>query len=485
MSPARGTERFLDALHALLGSGHVLQRGEDIAAWTRDWRGRYQGRALALAAPGDTAQVAEVVQLCAAHGVAVVPQGGNTGLVGGATPDASGEQLLLSLRRLNRVREVSAADGVLVAEAGCILQAVQHEAEQHGMLFPLSLAAEGSATIGGVLSTNAGGTAVLRYGNARALCLGIEVVTPRGEVWNGLSSLRKDNTGYDLRDLFIGAEGTLGVITAASLQLFARPRAQRTALAQLAHADDAVRLFELARASLDAGLTGFELMSAHSLQLVRQHFPQLARAFAPEAPWCALLEISDSEGEEHAQQRLEQLLGDALQGGLVRDAAVAQSLTQAQAMWALREHIPLAQAREGLNIKHDISVPISRMAAFVESTTELVLQALPGARLIVFGHLGDGNLHYNVQAPLGADGAEFLARHQDACNRIVHDAAAACAGSFSAEHGVGQLKAPELSRYKSPVALDMMRAIKAALDPQGLFNPGKVLAAAGRSEASR
>ncbi len=475
MNAARRIEVFLDALLALLGAGHVRVREADMAAFTRDWRGRYQGRALALAEPGDAAQLAEVVQLCRAHEVALVPQGGNTGLAGGATPDLSGEQLLLSLRRLNRIRQVSVADGVLVAEAGCVLQTVQQVAEQHGMLFPLSLAAEGSATIGGVLSTNAGGTAVLRYGNARALCLGLEVVTPRGELWHGLSSLRKDNTGYDLRDLLIGAEGTLGVITAASLQIFPRPVAQRTALAQLAHVRDAVELFQRARSALGAGLTGFELMSAHSLQLVAEHFPQLARAFQPRAPWCVLLELSDSESDEHAQQRLEHVLGDALESRLVDDALVAQSLAQARQMWALREHIPLAQAQEGLNIKHDIAVPISGMAAFVEGTAELVLQALPGARLVVFGHLGDGNLHYNVQAPLGADGAAFLARHQEACQRIVHDAAAACGGSFSAEHGIGQLKTAELQRYKSPVALDMMRAIKAALDPQGLFNPGKVL----------
>ena len=475
MTPARRTELFIDALLALLGSGHVRTQESDIAGFTRDWRGRYQGRALALAEPADTAQVAEVVQLCAAHEVALVPQGGNTGLAGGATPDASGLQLLLSLRRLHRIREISVADGVLVAEAGCVLQTVQQAAAEHAMLFPLSLAAEGSATIGGVLSTNAGGTAVLRYGNARALCLGLEVVTPRGEIWNGLSSLRKDNTGYDLRDLLIGAEGTLGVITAASLQIFPRPAGQRTALAQLAHVRDAVDLFQRARGALGAGLTGFELMSAHSLQLVRQHFPRLAPALQAQAPWCVLLELSDSEGDEHAQQRLEQVLGDALESGLVVDAVVAQSVAQARELWAVREHIPLAQAQEGLNIKHDISVPISRMAAFVEGTAELVLQALPGARLIVFGHLGDGNLHYNVQAPVGTAGPDFLARHQELCNRIVHDAAAAGGGSFSAEHGIGQLKTAELLRYKSPVALDMMRAIKAALDPQGLFNPGKVL----------
>lgn len=467
---------FLDALRALLGTSHVLDATQDVAPYARDWRGRYQGQPLAVALPGDTAEVAEIVQLCATHGVPIVPQGGNTGLVGGATPDATGTQLLLGLKRLCRIRTLSVADGVVVAEAGCVLQSVQEAAQQAGMLFPLSLAAEGSATIGGVLSTNAGGTAVLRYGTARALCLGLEVVTAQGQVWDGLSSLRKDNTGYDLRDLLIGAEGTLGIITAASLQLFAQPAAQRTALSLVANVRDAVNLLQQARAKLGAGLTGFELMSAHSLQLVQRHFPQLRLPLDLTAPWCVLLELSDSESEEHAQARLESLLGEALERGQVVDAVVAQTLAQAQAIWALREHIPLAQAAEGLNIKHDIAVPISRMAAFVESTAELVTQALPGARLVIFGHLGDGNLHYNVQAPLDVDAAKFLGRHQEACNAIVHDAASACGGSFSAEHGVGQLKTAELSRYKSPVALGMMRAIKVALDPQGIMNPGKVIA---------
>ncbi len=474
MNRAERTQ-FLDAMRALLGSSHVRDQADEVAPFATDWRGRYHGMPLAVALPGDTSQVAEVVQLCATHGVAIVPQGGNTGLVGGATPDSSGAQLLLSLKRLNRIRSVSAADGVLVAEAGCVLQTVQSSAQQAGLLFPLSLAAEGSATIGGVLSTNAGGTAVLRYGNARALCLGLEVVTPQGEVWNGLSALRKDNTGYDLRDLFIGAEGTLGIITAASLQLFAQPVAQRTALALVAHAQDAVDLLQQARAGLGAGLTGFELMSTHSLQLVQRHFPQLRLPLGLTTPWCVLLELSDSEGEAHAQARLEVVLGNALEQGMVADVAVAQTLAQAQGMWALREHIPLAQAEEGLNIKHDIAVPISRMAAFVESTAELVTQALPGARLVVFGHLGDGNLHYNVQAPMEGDAAQFLAQHQEVCNRIVHDAAIACGGSFSAEHGVGQLKIDELLRYKSPVALALMHAIKSALDPHGLMNPGKVM----------
>lgn len=467
---------FLDALRALLGPAHVLEAEADQAPFASDWRGRYRGRALAVALPASTAEVAEVVQLCLAHGVPIVPQGGNTGLVGGATPGEAGSELVLSLRRLNRVREVSAADAVLVAEAGCTLVELQQAADEAGMLFPLSLASEGTATLGGVLSTNAGGTAVLRYGNARSLCLGVEAVTARGEVWHGLSSLRKDNTGYDLRDLLIGAEGTLGVITAASLQLFPRPRGLGTALVQVAGVAAAVGLLQRARDALGPALTGFELMSAHAVQLVTQHFPTLAAGLALHAPWCVLLEVSDAESEEHARGRLESLLGAAVEAGVALDAWVASSLRQVGELWALREHIPLAQAREGLNIKHDIAVPISRMSGFVEATAELVAEAFPGARLVVFGHLGDGNLHYNVQAPLGADPGEFLARHQEACNRIVHDAAAACDGSFSAEHGVGRLKTAELERYADPVALGMMRAVKSALDPLGIMNPGKVLA---------
>lgn len=467
--------RFVDALRALLGARHVLDDPADLAPFVTDWRGRYNGAALALARPADAPQVAQVVQLCQTHRVPIVPQGGNTGLVGGATPDGSGGELVLSLRRMHAVREVSVADSAMVVEAGCVLLDAQRAAEARDMLLPLSLAAEGSATVGGVLSTNAGGTAVLRYGNARALCLGLEVVTPAGEIWNGLSTLRKDNTGYDLRDLFIGAEGTLGIITAATLQLFPQPAAQRTALASLPCVADAVELLRRARTLLDAGLTGFELMSTHSLQLVAQHYPGLRQPLAPKAPWCVLLELSDNESEMHAQARLEALLGEALDAGLVTDCVVAQDVAQARSMWALREHIPLAQAREGLNIKHDIALPVSAMAAFVEGTAELVIEALPGARLVVFGHLGDGNLHYNVQAPLGVDPAQFLARHQDACNRIVHDAAVACGGSFSAEHGVGRLKVGELRRYKDPVALGLMRALKAAFDPYGLMNPGKVV----------
>jgi FAD/FMN-containing dehydrogenase len=474
MTPAERI-RFLDALRALLGASHVLHEAQPCAPYLTDWRKRYQGKALAVALPADTAQVAEVVQLCALHGVSVVPQGGNTGLVGGATPDASGQQLVLSTRRLQRIRAVDAAGGTLIAEAGCVLAVVQQAAADVGKLFALSLAAEGSCTIGGNLSTNAGGTAVLRYGNARDLCLGLEVVTAQGEVLDALNTLRKNNTGYSLRDLYIGAEGTLGIITAATLKLFPQPSAQITALVAVHDVAAAIDLLDLAQTRLGCNLTGFELMSAHSLQLVQRHFPQQSLPFALPSAWCVLLESSEAEGELQGRARLEGLLEAALESGLIVEATVAQSLTQSRALWHLRESIPLAQAEEGLNIKHDIGVPMSRMAAFVESTAALITQAIPGARLVVFGHLGDGNLHYNVQAPLGMDPARFLSEHQTPCNRIVHDAAVASGGTFSAEHGVGQLKRDELARYGNAVALAQMQAVKRALDPQNLMNPGKLL----------
>lgn len=476
MTPA-DRSRFIDALRALLGASHVLTAAQDCAPYVTDWRKRYRGQALAVALPGDTAQVAAVVQLCALHEVGVVPQGGNTGLVGGATPDASGEQLVLSTRRLQRIRAIDPVGGSMIAEAGCVLAAIQQAAAEVGKLFPLSLAAEGSCTIGGNLSTNAGGTSVLRYGNARDLCLGLEVVTPQGEVIDALNTLRKNNTGYSLRDLYIGAEGTLGIITAAALKLFPRPAAQTTALAAVRDMTAALDLFDMAQSRLGCALTGFELMSAYSLQLVQRHFPQQTLPFALPSAWCVLVETSDAQGEAQGRARLEGLLENALRAGLVVDAAVAQSLAQSRALWHLRESIPLAQAQEGLNIKHDVGVPLSRMAAFVESTAELVQQAIPGARLVVFGHLGDGNLHYNVQAPPGVDPAQFLQAHQATCNRIVFDAAVACGGTFSAEHGIGQLKRDELVRYADPVAIAQMRAVKQALDPQNLMNPGKVLPA--------
>jgi FAD/FMN-containing dehydrogenase len=464
---------LLDTLRGLVGAANVLNEG-DLSAWEQDWRRRWRGKALAVVRPGSTAEVAAVLQACAAAGVSVVPQGGNTGLVGGGVPDASGTQVLLSLQRMNRVRDIDEANLTLTAEAGCVLQAVQQAAEARGLLFPLSLAAEGSCTLGGNLATNAGGTQVLRWGNARDLCLGLEVVTAEGEVWSGLSGLRKDNTGYDLRDLFIGSEGTLGVITAATMKLAPQPAATGTALAACASVADCVALLQLARARLGAGLTGFEMMGAYALALTAKHFPALPRPL-PEAAWTVLLEHSDTESEAHAREAFEGLLGAALEAGIVQDAVVAESLAQGQALWHVRESIPLAQAEEGPNIKHDISVPVSRIPAFVDEADAALQAQFPGVQLVNFGHLGDGNLHYNVQAPRGEDGRRFLAEQEHAVNTVVFDAVARHGGSFSAEHGIGALKREELAQRKSPVALALMRRIKAALDPQNLLNPGRVI----------
>ena len=460
-------------LRGIVGSAQVLQGG-DLAAYEVDWRKRYHGRARLVVRPGSTAEVAAVVRACAAAGAAIVPQGGNTGLVGASVPDASGTQVLMHMGRLNRIRAIDGANLTMTVEAGCLLQAVQEAAAAQGWLFPLSLAAEGSCTIGGNLATNAGGTQVVRYGNARDLCLGLEVVTAEGEVWEGLSGLRKDNTGYDLRDLFIGSEGTLGLITAATLKLYPLPAAVTTALASLDWLDAAVEFLGLAQSRLGASLTGFEVMNRFSLDLVRRHFPQLAQPL-PGAGWTVLLEQSDNEGEAQAAQRFEALLETALERGLISDAAVASSLEQSKTMWHLREAIPLAQGLEGLNIKHDISVPISRIPTFVRATDEALERAVPGVRLVDFGHLGDGNLHYNVQAPVGMDAQRFLAEHEARVNGIVYDAVMAHGGSISAEHGIGALKRDELARRKSPVALKLMRAVKQALDPHGRMNPGRVL----------
>jgi FAD/FMN-containing dehydrogenase len=466
-------ETLLNLLRQSVGAPQVLTEG-DLSAYEQDWRKRYRGRALAVVRPGNTDEVAAVVKHCSQQGVSLVPQGGNTGLVGGSVPNHSGHQVLLNLGRLNRIRDVDAANLTLTAEAGCILKQVQDAASAHALLFPLSMASEGSCTIGGNLATNAGGTQVLRYGNARELCLGLEVVTAQGEVWHGLKGLRKDNTGYDLRDLLIGSEGTLGIITAATLKLFPQPAARCTALAAVPSLEAAQQLLQLARQQLASHLTGFEVMNGLSLALVAQHFPQIPQGLAA-SPWKVLLELSEPQDETSGRTQLENLLGDAMQADCVSDAVVAQSLQQSAQLWHLRESIPLAQAQEGLNIKHDIALPISRIPAFVAHTDALLAQHVPGIRLVNFGHLGDGNLHYNVQAPVGIDPAQFLREQEAAVNHIVYEAVASHGGSISAEHGIGQLKREALLNYQSPVALQMMRAIKQALDPRGVMNPGRVV----------
>lgn len=469
-------QQLIATLRGIVGDAHVLTDG-DLSAYEQDWRKRVHGKALAVVRPASTQEVAAVVKACAQAHTPIIAQGGNTGLSVGSTPDNSGQQVVLSLLRMQALRQLDADNLTVTIEAGMILQTLQDTADKAGFLFPLSLAAEGSCTIGGNLGTNAGGTQVLRYGNARELCLGLEVVTAQGDIWNGLTGLRKDNTGYDLRDLFIGSEGTLGIITAATMKLFPQPAAQLTAFAAVPSMEAAVRLLGLAHQHLAAGLTGFEVMGKFALSLVVKHMPQLRVPFADmaEAPYCVLLENSDSESEAHARARFEHLLELAFEDGCVLDAVVAESMAQAHDLWHIRESIPLAQAEEGLNIKHDISVQASRIPAFVEYADAVLLREIPGVRLVNFGHLGDGNLHYNVQVPEGQDGKQFLNEKETLVNTLVYDAVAKFDGSFSAEHGVGALKADKLEHYKSPVALGMMRAIKQALDPQAIMNPGCVL----------
>lgn len=441
-----------------------------------DWRRKWTGRALAVAQPDTAGDVASVLRWCNENGVAVVPQGGNTGLSGGATPDQSGSALVLSLARLNKVRHIDVSNSTIEVEAGVTLLQVQEAARAAGRLFPLSLAAEGTCTIGGNLATNAGGVQVLRYGNARELCLGLEVVTAEGELWDGRRGLRKDNTGYDLRDLFIGSEGTLGVITAAVLKLFPLPVAQIAAFVATPHSAAAVSLLELAQARLGATLTAFELVSGACMDLVQKHSSKARNPLTEPSPWYVLLEVSDQESESHAMASLETLLGKAIERGLAADAAVSASIAQFESLWALREDISEAQAAEGKTIKHDISLPISRIPEFLASTDAALATAFPSVRLICFGHLGDGNLHYNLSPASGDPAAATLFETLEGpINRLVHDAVHRHSGSISAEHGLGVLRRDESARLKSPVELRLMQSIKRALDPRGLMNPGKLL----------
>jgi FAD/FMN-containing dehydrogenase len=465
---------LIPQLRAIAGATHVLTEG-DLSAWELDWRKRSRGKALAVVRPGSTEEVAAVVRACAAAGAPIVPQGGNTGLVVGGVPDESGREVVVSLTRLNRVRAIDGANLTMTVDAGCVLQNLQQAADDAGLLFPLSLAAEGSCTIGGNLATNAGGTQVVRYGNTRELCLGLEVVTAQGEVWSGLTGLRKDNTGYDLRDLFIGSEGTLGIITGATMKLYPQPAATLTAWAAVPSMQAAVTLLGLAHRHLGAGLTGFEVMGQFALALADKHYPQLRVPLYRDHPYCVLLENADQESEAHARGQFERLLEAALEDGCAADAVVAGNIAQARQLWHIRESIPLAQAEEGLNVKHDISIAVSRIPAFVAETDALLQREIAGVRLVNFGHLGDGNLHYNVQAPEGGDTKAFLHEHEERVNTLVYDQVQRFEGSISAEHGIGALKVDKLPHYKSPVAIGMMQALKKALDPQGILNPGRVV----------
>lgn len=464
---------LIEQFAAIVGAGNVLSAAAEMAPHLTDWRGRYHGAALCVVRPASTGEVAAVVRVCAGAGVAIVAQGGNTSHCGGSIPDASGAAVLLSLSRVNRIRAIDPANNTLTVEAGCVLQTLQQAALDAGRLFPLSLAAQGSCQIGGNLSTNAGGVHVLRYGNTRELTLGVEVVLANGDIWDGLRGLRKDNTGYDLKQLFIGAEGTLGIITAAVMKLFPRPTATATAWLAIASVGAAVDLLGDLQAAFGATLIACELVSDVSLELVLEHIPGAQRPLA-RSPWYLLVELAGPGDDSELADAFADFLGSALEKDAISDAVVAQSGEQAARLWALRENISEAQKIDGISIKHDISLPISRLGDFIDRADAALSAAYPGIRIVAFGHVGDGNLHYNQSKADAGANAEFLAS-EPRVNEIVHDLVHAMGGSISAEHGIGQLKRQALLRYKSPVEIEMMRAVKRALDPQGLMNPGKVL----------
>jgi D-lactate dehydrogenase (cytochrome) len=446
----------------------------EMAPHLSDARGAYQGRSPLLVRPATTAEVAEVVRLCAEAGIAIVPQGGNTSLVGASVPHEHGREIVLNLGRLNRIREVDPRNLTLTAEAGCVLSDVQAAAAEAECLFPLSMASEGSCQVGGVLSTNGGGTAVLRYGTARDLVLGLEVVVADGRVLDDLRGLRKDNSGYDLKQLFIGAEGTLGIITAAVLRLFPRSREVVTALAAMRDLSAVVELLSRARSASGDDVTAFEVIPGIGVELVLRHVPGTTDPLQRRYEHYALIELSSARPDAALGAVLEKLLADAMEDGLVLDAAIAASEAQREGLWKLRESIPEAEKREGGSIKHDVAVPVFAVPEFIAAATDRVTRELPGVRVVAFGHVGDGNVHFNLTHPEGMDKEAFLARRAHV-NRIVHDMVAERGGTISAEHGIGRLKRDELSRYKSAIELELMRRLKAALDPKGIMNPGKVI----------
>jgi len=456
---------MIEMLRDIVGAAHVLTASQDTRPYFTDWRRQYTGSAECVVRPASTAEVARVVELCAAHGVAIVPQGGNTGLSGGSVPTGKGREIVLALGRMNRIRELDRLNDTITVEAGCVLANVQRAADEAGRLFALSLAAEGSCQIGGNLSTNAGGVNVLRYGAAREQVLGLEVVLPDGRIWNALRGLRKDNTGYDLKQLFLGAEGTLGIITAAVLRLHPKPSASATAWIALASAAAAMELLAFLHERLGERLSAFELLSRNCVEAVLAFAPGTQDPLARPHPWYVLVEIADSGEEQALRERVEKALMDAAERGALADAALAQSGEQARALWRIRETVPEAQFT---NVKHDVAVPISKTADFIERATERLAARYPDVRIYAFGHVGDGNIHYNV-------GPERLVAERAAVNRIVYDTVAELGGSISAEHGLGQLKRDEIRAHKSPLELELMRRLKQTLDPQGLMNPGKVL----------
>ena len=466
---------LIDRFIAIVGSDHALRAPSDLAFHGTEQRGLYHTPPALVLKPGSVEEIAAILKLASETGTTIVPQGGNTGLVGGQVPLAGRTgSVILSLARLNRVLDVDAVGNTITVEAGAVLQSVQEAADQAGRLFPLSLGSEGSCQIGGNLSSNAGGTAVLAYGNMRQLCLGLEVVLPTGEVWTALRRLKKDNTGYDLRDLFIGAEGTLGVITKAVLRLFPKPAGHEVIVAGVASPADALALFRQAERICGPALTGFELMPRIGIEFTARHIDGVRDPLAESHPWYVLVDISSSHSGEAAKALAETVFTTGFEENLIRDAVLAQNETQARAFWTMRESLSWAQKPEGGSIKHDVSVPIASVPDFIARADQAVLAAIPGARIVAFGHIGDGNIHFNISQPIGADKETFLARWHE-MNALVHAIVLDLGGSISAEHGIGQLKRDELAGIRQPIEIDLMRRIKRAFDPAGIMNPGKVV----------
>jgi len=465
---------LLERLQALVGDAGLLTAAVDTAPYAEDWRRLYRGRTAAVVRPASTAELAAVIGACAAAGVAVVPQGGNTSMVGGAVPAEDGSELVVSLSRMNRVRAIDPVDLSLTIEAGATLKAAQLAAEAAGCLLPLSISAEGSAQIGGVLATNAGGNNTVRYGNARDLVLGLEVVLPDGQVWNGLRRLRKDNTGYCLRQLFVGAEGTLGIITAAVLKLVPRPREVAVALCAVPSPEAALELFTRFHHHDPASVQAFEYMSGLGMSFVLAHIPGAVLPLAEAAAHYALIELATPRPHARLRHSLEHILEGALEAGVVTDAAIAESEAQRAAIWRLREEHAEAQKREGASVKNDVSVPVSRVPELIARATAACEALMPGIRVVPFGHMGDGNIHFNLEQPTGMDAAAFLARDHEIMDTVC-DVVRDLEGSFSAEHGIGKLKPYMMPDWRGGAELDLMRRIKAAIDPANLMNPGKLL----------
>ncbi|MCM2294547.1 FAD-binding oxidoreductase [Allorhizobium sp. BGMRC 0089] len=474
MTDALPTPARLDDFIAIVGKAHALTAPDDIEPYLTENRGLYRGASSLVLKPGSTQEVAKIMALASATHTPIVPVGGRTGHVGGQVPRENGEDILLSLERLNRIREVDPVGNVVIAEAGVVLDAVHKAADAVDRLFPLSLGSQGSCQIGGNLSTNAGGTAVLTYGNMRHLCLGLEVVLPTGEIWDGLRRLKKDNSGYDLRDLFIGAEGTLGIITAAVLKLYPKPLGHEVGFAGLASPEAALKLFEKASAICGSALTGFELMPRIGVEFTSRHIENVRDPLTSPHDWYVLIDISTSDRAETARAMLETVLEQGYETGVIEDAVMAETVAQQRALWHMRESMSEAQKPEGGSIKHDVSVPVAAIPAFMREAETAVLQAVPGARICGFGHLGDGNIHYNISQPVGADKAAFIGRWREV-NAIVHAIVRAHGGSISAEHGVGQLKRDELIEIRPAIETELMNRIKQAFDPKGILNPGKMV----------